>query len=94
LEAPKKNFSKYFSEDYSNKNWIRNPFLYESSDNEIPDDVEDKESFIDMASDSSMKDAFKDKTMVSFWKSTKKKPSLQASITMFNSICHYLFVCE
>jgi len=77
LEALKINFSKYFSEDYSNKNWIRNPFLYESSDNEVPDDVEDKQSFIDMVSDSSMKDAFKDKTLVSFWMSTKKEyPSL------------------
>ena len=51
--------------------------MYESSDNEVPEDVEDKESFIDMVSGSSMKDAFKDKTLVSFWMSTKiEYPSL------------------
>jgi len=56
------NFSKYFSENYSKKYWIRNPFLYESSDKEFPEDMEDKKSFIDRLSDSSMKNTFKDKT--------------------------------
>jgi len=89
LEALKTNFSKYFSEDYSNKNWIRNPFLYDN-DNEDPDDVVDKKSFIDMVSDSSMKDSFKDKTLDV---NKKRIPiSFQAGITMFNSICHSLFV--
>lgn len=93
LEVLKTNFSKYFSEVYSKKNWIRNPFLYESSEKEVPEDVEDRESFIDMVSDSSMIDSFKEKTLVSFWMSTKiQSISFQASIKMFNSICHYLFM--
>jgi len=49
------------------------PFSYEPSVKEVPEDVEDKESSIDMISDSSMKDAFKDKTLVSFWMLTKIK---------------------
>lgn len=33
--------------------------------------MEDKELFIEMISDNSMKDPFKDNTLVSFWMSTK-----------------------
>jgi len=66
LEAFKTKFSKYFSANYSKKNWIGHLFSYEPSDQEVPEDMEDKESFIDMISDSSMKDAFKDEILVSF----------------------------
>lgn len=36
----------------------------------VPEDVEPKECFIELITSSSMEDAFKEKSLVSFWMST------------------------
>jgi len=54
-EALGKNVEKHFAEDYSNPNRIKSPFSF---DQDVPEDVEDKEPV--MISDSSTKGAFID----------------------------------
>lgn len=62
LEGLRESFQKYFSEDYSKVDWIRNPFS-----GSAPSELELKESFIDLTEDSSMKDCFKEKSLINFW---------------------------
>lgn len=89
LQGLQDSFNKYFPEDYSKYEWIRNPFS-----GEVPQDVIAKECFIDMTSDSSMKDSFKDKTL-SFWMGTKTEyPSLFKQALSFLLPFVTTYMCE
>lgn len=74
LDTLKVNFSKYFPGNYSNFDWIRNPFSAT-----VPKSLStaEKESFIDLTSDSALKDAFQVKPLLPFWMAIKSQyPSL------------------
>lgn len=90
LEGLQKSFKKYFSEDYSKVDWIRNPFSGTS-----PNELELKESFIDLTEDSSMKDYFKEKSLINFWIGCKTEYPLifrQALLFLMPFVTSYL--CE
>lgn len=88
MEALQTSFDKYFNQDFSKYEWIRNPFS-----GKFPS--HSKECFIDLISDSSMKDAFKEKSLIDFWMGTKTEyPSVfeQAIIFLLPFVTSYL--CE
>lgn len=96
LYAIQKNNCLYYNNSYDVVviitfiNWIINPFSYDFID-EVP---LDKESFIDIISDSSLKDAFKVETWVLFWMSKNiEYPSLckQALKCLILFIVIYLY---
>lgn len=90
LEVLQKSFEKYFPEDYSKYDWIKNPFS-----GKVPQEVIAKEAFIDMTSDSSMEDAFKKKTLLSFWMGTKAEyPSLFQQAMRFLIPFVTTYMCE
>ncbi len=70
--------------------WIRNPFSGTS-----PNELELKESFIDLTEDSSMKDYFKEKSLINFWIGCKTEYPLifrQALLFLMPFVTSYL--CE
>lgn len=88
MEALQTSFDHYFNQDFSKYEWIRNPFS-----GKFPS--HSKECFIDLISDSSMKDAFKEKSLIDFWMGTKTEyPSVfkQAIIFLLPFVTSYL--CE
>lgn len=90
LEALQESFNKYFSEDYSKFDWIRNPFSGTS-----PNELKLKESFIDLTEDSSMKDSFKEKSLINFWIGCKTEYPMifrQALLFLMPFVTSYL--CE
>lgn len=90
LEALQTTFKKYFPEDYSKYDWIKNPFS-----GKVPKEVIAKEAFIDMTSDSSMEDDFKQKTLLSFWMGTKAEyPSLFQQAMKFLIPFVTTYMCE
>lgn len=90
LEGLQKSFKKYFSEDCSKVDWIRNPFSGTS-----PNELKLKETFIDLTEDSSMKDYFKEKSLINFWIGCKTEYPLlfrQALLFLMPFVTSYL--CE
>ena len=57
LKALNVSFQQYFTEDITTNYWVKIHFQWKN----LPEDVEEKESFIEMTSDSSMKDLFEKK---------------------------------
>ena len=64
LKALQVSFDKYFHEDFSQFDWIRNPFT-----KVVPNELSmtSKETFIDLICDSFMKDAFHQKLLIDLW---------------------------
>ncbi|KAK4876614.1 hypothetical protein RN001_009120 [Aquatica leii] len=77
MEALQMSFDNYFNQDLSKYEWIRNPFS-----GKFPS--HSKQCFIDFISDSSMKDAFKEKSLIDFWIGTKTEyPSVFKKAIIF-----------
>ncbi len=60
------NFQKYFPENYSTENWIRDPF---SSEQNFPNDfsIQEREQLIELSCDSGLETKFKFKNLSNFW---------------------------
>lgn len=92
LELLKNSFEKYFPDDFTKYDWIRNPFSEKVAQAQ---EVTAKEAFIEMTSDSSMKDAFKSKPLHSFWMGTKSEyPSLFQQAVRFLIPFVTTYMCE
>ena len=78
-------FRQYFPEDVTTNYWVKNPLSVKN----VPEDVEEKELFIGMTSDSSMKHLFeKKRTLESFWMVTKSEyPGLHKQAIKSNTFC-------
>ncbi len=64
------NFNSYFPENYSSKNWIRNPF----STDEIGDlSIEEREQFLELSCDGGLMNEFKTEQLIIFWLKRRNK---------------------
>lgn len=85
-----KKVSINISEDYAKFDWVRHPLS-----GALPNELGLKESFINLTEDSSMKDSFKEKSLVNFWIESKPEyPMLFLQALQLVMLFVTCYLCE
>lgn len=88
-----KQFTEYFTEDYAEFNWIRNPFLTESPPNTLS--VTEQEELIDLSCDGDLKMEFNHYDVGEFWaRRSSEYPSLTKRALKFLLPFSTTYLCE
>ncbi|XP_072389339.1 zinc finger BED domain-containing protein 5-like [Diabrotica undecimpunctata] len=88
-------FEEYFKEDYSEFNWIRNPFVSDLDSVRENLSVNEKESLIELSCDGALQVEFNKEELCEFWLKVKNEyPSLSKKALLFLIPFTTTYLCE
>ncbi|XP_072391924.1 zinc finger BED domain-containing protein 5-like [Diabrotica undecimpunctata] len=88
-------FEEYFKEDYSEFNWIRNPFVSDLDSVRENLSVNEKESLIELSCDGALQVEFNKEELCEFWLKVKNEyPSLSRKALLFLIPFTTTYLCE